>query len=63
MPFLIGIETGDFLQKAEVYFQSEDIPASALYARLEFERLVIRYAEKRRLKIVFRRRIQEIPIN
>ncbi|MCL0032602.1 AAA family ATPase [Peptococcaceae bacterium] len=63
MPFLIGIETSDFLQKAEEYFQRGDISASALYARLEFERLVIRYAEKKRLRIAFKRRIQEIPIN
>ena len=63
IPFLIGAESSDFLQKAEEYLRSGDILAAALYMRLEFERLVIRYAEKKKLKIAFRRKVQEIPIS
>ncbi len=63
IPFLIGVESSDFLQKAEEYLQSGDIPAAALYTRLEFERLVIKYADRKRLEIPFRRKVQEIPIN
>jgi len=63
LPFLIGIESSDYLQKAEDYLQSGDIPAAALYARLEFERLVTKYAEKKKLKITFKRKISEIQIN
>jgi len=63
LPFLIGMESADFLQKAERYMREGDMPAAALYARLEFERLVTKYAEKKRLKIKFRRKISEIPIS
>jgi hypothetical protein len=62
-PFLICVECSDFLCKAEEYFKKGDIPTAALYTRLEFERLVIRYAEKKKLKITFRRKVQEIPIS
>jgi len=63
LPFLIGMESADFLQKAERYMREGDMPAAALYARLEFERLVTKYAEKKRLKIKFRKKISEIPIS
>ena len=60
LPFLIGVESSDYLQKAEDYLQNGDIPAAALYVRLEFERLVTKYAGKRRLKVPFKGRIAEI---
>lgn len=63
LPFLIGIESADFLQKAERYLQEGDMPAAALYARLEFERLITKYAERKKLKIKFRKKISEIPIS
>jgi len=62
-PFLICAESSDFLRKAEEYLQKGDIPAAALYTRLEFERLIIKYAEKKRVEIAFRRKVQKIPIN
>jgi len=63
IPFLIGVESSDYLEKAKKYLQNGDVPAAALYIRLEFERLVINYAEKKRIEIPFKRKAQEIPIN
>jgi len=62
-PFVIALESSDYLEKAEKYHCEGDIPAAALYTRLEFEKLVSEYAEKKNLEIKFRRRISEIPIN
>ena len=62
-PFIIAIGSSDYLKKAREYYEKGDIPAAALYARLEFERLVTNYAEKKNLSIRFKRKISEIPIN
>ncbi|ASI99309.1 AAA family ATPase [Thermococcus celer] len=62
-PFIVGSEHQDYLRKAKEYLNNGDVPAAALYTRLEFERIVLKYAEKRRLKIGFRRKVQKIPIN
>jgi len=64
-PFIIAIESSDYLEKAREYYKKGDIPAAALYARLEFERLVTKYAKEKNLKIKFkfRKKISEIPIN
>jgi len=62
-PFIIAIGSSDYLEKAREYYEKGDIPAAALYARLEFERLVTNYAEKKNLSIRFKRKISEIPIN
>lgn len=62
-PFIIGIQSSDYLGKAKHYYENDDIPAAALYTRLEFERLIIKYAEKKKLKIQFRRKTAEISIN
>lgn len=61
-PFIVAIESSDYLKKAENYYNNGDIPAAALYTRLEFERLVIKYAEEKNLEIRFSRKISEIPI-
>ena len=61
-PFIIAIEFSDYLKKAREYYEKGDIPAAALYARLEFERLITKYAEKKDLEIKFRKKISEIPI-
>ena len=61
-PFIIAIESSDYLEKAKEYYEKGDIPAAALYARLEFERLVTNYAEKKNLEIRFKKKISEIPI-
>ena len=53
LPFLIGVESRDYLERAKHYLQVSDYPASALYVRLEFERLVKKYAEKKGLEIKF----------
>lgn len=63
LPFLVGVESSDFLQKAEQYLKNGDYAAAALYVRLEFERLVLKYAERRKLKIPFKRKASELPIN
>ena len=62
-PFIIAIESSDYLEKARKYYEKGDIPAAALYVRLEFERLVTNYAEKKNLEIRFKRKISEIPID
>jgi len=62
-PFIIAIESSDYLEKAKEYYDKGDIPAAALYIRLEFERLVTSYAEKKSLEIRFKRKISEIPID
>jgi len=62
-PFIIAIGSSDYLKKAREYYEKGDIPAAALYARLEFESLVTNYAEKKNLEIRFKRKISEIPIN
>jgi len=62
-PFIIAIESSDYVEKAREYYEKGDIPAAALYARLEFERLVTNYAEKKNLEIRFRKKVSEIPIN
>ncbi len=53
LPFIVGVESGDYLEKAEQYWQASDFPASALYVRLEFERQIKKYAKKKGLKIKF----------
>jgi hypothetical protein len=63
IPFLIGAESSDYLEKAKKYFQSGDVPAAALYTRIEFERVVIKYAEGKEIQVRFRRKTQEIPIS
>lgn len=63
LPFIVGIEESDYLKKAKKYFENDDIPASALYTRLEFERLVSKYAEEKKLEIRFKKKISEIQIN
>jgi|Deesub1362A_J573_1020465.scaffolds.fasta_scaffold00926_10 recombinational DNA repair ATPase RecF len=62
-PFIIGMESSDYLQKAKSYLRNGDIPAAALYVRLEFERLVTRYAERKKLEVQFKRKSSEIPID
>jgi len=62
-PFIIAVESSDYLKKAREYYEKGDIPAAALYTRLEFERLVTTYAEKKNLEIKFRRKISAIPID
>jgi len=51
IPFLIAIEDSDYLGKARTYLNNGDYAAAALYARLEFERIVKKYAKKKRLKV------------
>jgi len=63
LPFIIVIKYDDYLEKAKSYYQKGDIPAAALYVRLEFERLVTNYAEKKRLEIQFKRKASEIKID
>jgi len=62
-PFIVGVVGQDYLKRAEDYLKNGDIPAAAIYTRLEFERIVTKYAEKKRLKVAFRRKVQEIPMN
>jgi len=61
-PFVIATESFDYLEKANEHYNKGDIPAATLYIRLEFERLVSNYAEKKGLEIRFKRKISEIPI-
>ncbi len=62
IPFLIGIETSDYLNNAEKYYNQGDIPASALYVRLEFERLIKKYAEKMNVEIKFKQKPSEVQL-
>ncbi len=62
-PFIIAIESSDYLEKANEYYDKGEIPATALYVRLEFERLVTKYAEKKGLEIIFKKKTSEIPID
>ncbi|MEM2259147.1 MAG: AAA family ATPase [Candidatus Thermoplasmatota archaeon] len=61
-PFFIGVEYSDYLQKAKEYSRIGDLCAAALYARLEFERLVRNYADKEELKIPFKKNSYKTPI-
>jgi len=61
-PFVIAIEPSNYLEKAKEHYNKGDIPAAALYTRLEFERLISNYAEKKGLEIRFKRKTSEIPI-
>lgn len=50
IPFTICVQQSDYLTKAESYLNNNDIIAAA-YARLEFERIVKKYCEKKKLRI------------
>ncbi len=54
LPFLIGIENSDYLNKAEYHWQNGDYSAAALYVRIEFERIVTKYAKERGLRVKFK---------
>lgn len=61
LPFIVGVEVSDYLAKAEEYMGNSDVPAAALYARLEFERLLKKFAEKKKIKIKYKtRQIEDI---
>ena len=52
-PFIVGIEHQDYLRKAKEHLDNGDIPAAALYARLEFERIVKNFARKKKIKVQY----------
>jgi len=52
-PFIVGVEHQDYLRKAKDYLDNGDISAAALYARLEFERIVKNFARKKKIKVQY----------
>lgn len=46
----------DFIQKAKAHYANSDYKASAVYARSAFERILMNYCEKKRIKLVFKTR-------
>ena len=52
-PFVVGVERQDYLRKAKEHLDNGDIPAAALYARLEFERIVKNFARKKKIKVQY----------
>ncbi|AKG91654.1 Recombinational DNA repair ATPase {RecF pathway} [Geoglobus ahangari] len=53
LPFIVGVEQQDYLDKAKQHLNKGDIPAAALYVRLEFERIVKNFAKKKKLKVPY----------
>lgn len=53
LPFYIAVESPDYLTKAKNYLYNGDLIASAVYARLEFERQLKKYAKNNRIKIPY----------
>jgi recombinational DNA repair ATPase RecF len=53
LPFVICVEQQDYLIKARKHLNNGDIPAAALYVRLEFERIVKNFARKKKIKVQY----------
>jgi recombinational DNA repair ATPase RecF len=53
LPFIVGVEQQDYLKKAKEHLGNGDIPAAALYARLEFERIVKNFAKKKKIGVPY----------
>lgn len=58
IPIIVASE--NYLKRAEYYLTQHDYKASAVYIRTEFERIVKKICEKRRLKVLYKKNAKEI---
>ena len=53
------INDGDFLQKAEKYYNECDYKAAAVYTRSAFEKILRKYCEDKKKKIIFKSKLKD----
>ena len=53
------INDGDFLQKAKKYYDECDYKAAAVYTRSAFEKILRKYCQDRKKKIIFKPRLKD----